>query len=74
MNLECFFGKVLAEFKLKDSIKKGYSTKTVVKTFLFCQFIKKSFFYNLRLIFLLYLLMFKDVQNYISSHYENVII
>ena len=31
MNLECFFGKVLAEFKLKDSIKKGYSTKTVVK-------------------------------------------
>lgn len=31
MNLECFFGKVIAEFKLKDSIKKGYSTKTVVK-------------------------------------------
>lgn len=31
MNLECFFGKVLAEFKLKDSIKKGYSTNTVVK-------------------------------------------
>ena len=31
MNLECFFGKVLAEFKLRDSIKKGYSTKTVVK-------------------------------------------
>ena len=31
MNLECFFGKVLAEFKLKDSIKKCYSTKTIVK-------------------------------------------
>ena len=31
MNLECFFGKVIAEFKLKDSIKKGYSTKTIVK-------------------------------------------
>lgn len=30
-NLRCFFGNVLAEFKLKDSIKKGYSTKTVVK-------------------------------------------
>lgn len=22
MNLECFFGKVIAEFKLKDSIKR----------------------------------------------------
>ena len=32
MNLRCFFGDVIAEFKLKDSIKKGYSTKTVVKT------------------------------------------
>lgn len=32
MNLRCFFGDVLAEFKLKDSIKKGYSTKTIVKT------------------------------------------
>ena len=31
MNLECFFGEVIAEFKLKDSIKKGYSTNTVVK-------------------------------------------
>lgn len=31
MNLEIFFGKVIAEFKLKDSIKKGYSTKTIVK-------------------------------------------
>lgn len=31
MNLECFFGKVLAEFKLSDSIKKGYSTPTIVK-------------------------------------------
>lgn len=31
MNLEVFFGKVLAEFKLKDSIKKGYSTRTIVK-------------------------------------------
>lgn len=31
MNLEVFFGKVLAEFKLKDSIKKGYSTHTIVK-------------------------------------------
>lgn len=31
MNLEGFFGKVIAEFKLKDSIKKGYSTKTIVK-------------------------------------------
>ena len=31
MNLEGFFGKVVAEFKLKDSIKKGYSTKTIVK-------------------------------------------
>ena len=30
MNLEVFFGKVLAEFKLKDSIKKGYSTRTIV--------------------------------------------
>lgn len=32
MNLRCFFGDVIAEFKLKDSIKKGYSTKTIVKT------------------------------------------
>ena len=31
MNLEAFFGKILAEFKLVDSIKKGYSTKTIVK-------------------------------------------
>lgn len=31
MNLESFFGKVLSEFKLKDSIKKGYSTNTIVK-------------------------------------------
>lgn len=31
MNLEGFFGKIVAEFKLKDSIKKGYSTKTIVK-------------------------------------------
>lgn len=32
MNLRCFFGDVIAEFKLRDSIKKGYSTKTIVKT------------------------------------------
>lgn len=31
MNLECFFGKVLAKFTLKESIKKGYSTNTIVK-------------------------------------------
>ena len=31
MNLESFFGKVLAEYKLKDSIKDGHSTKTIVK-------------------------------------------
>lgn len=31
MNLECYFGKKLAEFRLIDSIKKGYSTKTIVK-------------------------------------------
>lgn len=31
MNLESFFGKKIAEFRLKDSIKKGYSTNTVVK-------------------------------------------
>lgn len=31
MNLRGFFGEVLAEFKLKDSIKKGYSTQTIVK-------------------------------------------
>lgn len=31
MNLHCFFGNVLAKFKLKDSIRKGYSTKTIVK-------------------------------------------
>ena len=30
-NLEAFFGPKLAEFKLKESIEKGYSTKTVVK-------------------------------------------
>ena len=32
MTLEAFFGKVLSEFKLSDSIKKGYSTKTIVKS------------------------------------------
>lgn len=32
MNLRCFFGDVIAEFKLRDSIKKGYSTKTIIKT------------------------------------------
>ena len=32
MTLESFFGKVIAQFKLKDSIKKGYSTKTIVKS------------------------------------------
>ena len=31
MNLECFFGKVLSRFTLSQSIKKGYSTKTIVK-------------------------------------------
>jgi len=31
MNLESYFGKKLAEFRLIDSIKKGYSTKTIVK-------------------------------------------
>ena len=31
MNLKAFFGEVLSEFRLKDSIKKGYSTKTIVK-------------------------------------------
>lgn len=30
-NLEAFFGKVMYEFRLADSIKKGYSTKTIVK-------------------------------------------
>ena len=31
MNLKAFFGEVLSEFRLSDSIKKGYSTKTIVK-------------------------------------------
>lgn len=31
MNLEAFFGPTLAEFKLIESIKKGYSTKVIVK-------------------------------------------
>lgn len=31
MTLESFFGKKLAEFRLSQSIQKGYSTKTVVK-------------------------------------------
>lgn len=31
MNLRSFFGDTLSEFRLKDSIKKGYSTKTIVK-------------------------------------------
>lgn len=31
MNLESFFGKVLAEFRLSESIKKGYSTKVICK-------------------------------------------
>lgn len=31
MNLRSFFGDILSEFKLSDSIKKGYSTNTVVK-------------------------------------------
>ena len=31
MNLRAFFGEVLAQFKLKDSIKRGYSTNTIVK-------------------------------------------
>jgi superfamily II DNA or RNA helicase len=30
-NLECYFGKKIAEFRLIDSIKKGYSTDTLVK-------------------------------------------
>jgi len=32
MNLEAFFGRVLSEFSLKQSIDKGYSTKTIVKS------------------------------------------
>lgn len=31
MNLRAFFGDVIAQFKLSDSIKKGYSTNTIVK-------------------------------------------
>lgn len=31
MNLESFFGPTLAKFTLKESINKGYSTKTIVK-------------------------------------------
>lgn len=31
MNLEAYFGQKISEFRLKDSIKKGYSTKVVVK-------------------------------------------
>lgn len=31
MNLRAFFGDKLAEFKLSESIKKGYSTKTIIK-------------------------------------------
>lgn len=31
MNLESYFGPKVAEFRLKDSIKKGYSTNTIVK-------------------------------------------
>lgn len=31
MNLRSFFGDTLSEFRLKDSIKKGYSTQTIVK-------------------------------------------
>jgi superfamily II DNA or RNA helicase len=31
MNLEAFFGRTLAEFRLADSIKKGYSTKVICK-------------------------------------------
>lgn len=31
MNLESYFGPKISEFKLKDSIKKGYSTKVIVK-------------------------------------------
>lgn len=31
MNLESFFGLRMYEFRLKDSIKAGYSTKTIVK-------------------------------------------
>lgn len=31
MTLECFFGVKLAEFRLKDSIAKGYSTNTIIK-------------------------------------------
>lgn len=31
MNLRSFFGDVLSQFRLKDSIKKGYSTDTIVK-------------------------------------------
>lgn len=31
MNLESFFGTKLSEFRLSESIKKGYSTKTIVK-------------------------------------------
>lgn len=31
MNLEAYFGQKISEFRLKDSIKKGYSTRVVVK-------------------------------------------
>lgn len=31
MNLRAFFGDIIAQFKLSESIKKGYSTDTVVK-------------------------------------------
>ena len=31
MNLRAFFGDIIAQFKLSESIKKGYSTDTIVK-------------------------------------------
>lgn len=31
MNLEAYFGQTISEFRLRDSIKKGYSTNVVVK-------------------------------------------
>lgn len=40
MNLRAFFGDIIAQFKLSESIKKGYSTDTVVKM------VDANFWYN----------------------------
>lgn len=40
MNLRAFFGDIIAQFKLSESIKKGYSTYTVVKM------VDANFWYN----------------------------